>query len=152
MAGNYGLKDQVEGLRWVKENIVKFNGDPGRVTIFGGSAGAACVGLHMLSPMSKGLFHKAILQSGSPVCRWAINPAGVSRKLAHSVATVAGCNFDTSQNLVECLRKLPAQYLMDLHTKFLVSDLYFKRIVGAPIKSYLQRKCTKTEYMCIALN
>lgn len=145
MAGNYGLKDQAEALRWVKENIAKFNGDRDRVTIFGGSAGAACIGLHMLSPMSKGLFHKAILQSGSPVCRWAISPAGVSRKLAHSVATVAGCNFNTSQNLVECLRELPAQYLTDLHTKFFVSDCYFKRIVGVPINSYLKRKCTTTE-------
>jgi len=115
--GNYGIKDQVAALRWVQENIVYFNGDPNRVTIFGGSAGGASTGFHMLSPMSKGLFHKVILQSGTPVCKWAILPVGIPRKRAHAVATILGCNFDTSKDILQCLRKVPAQYLIDLHTK-----------------------------------
>lgn len=119
--GNYGMKDQVQALRWVRENIVRFNGDPSRVTIFGGSAGAACAGFHMLSPMSKGLFHKAILQSGTPVCRWAALPAGIARKRAHSIATIAGCNYDTSEDILKCLRKLPAEHLMDLQNKLHVN-------------------------------
>jgi len=65
--GNQGLKDQVLALRWVKENIAKFGGDPGRITISGLSAGAMSVHAHILSPMGKGedLFHRAISQSGT---------------------------------------------------------------------------------------
>ena len=55
--GNAGLKDQVEALKWVKREISHFGGDPSRVTIFGTSAGAASVVLHLISPMSKGLFY-----------------------------------------------------------------------------------------------
>jgi carboxylesterase type B len=115
------MKDQVEALRWVQKNIIYFNGDPNQVTIFGGSAGGASVGFHMLSPMSKGLFHKAILQSGTPVCRWAILPPGIARKRVHSIATIAGCNYDTSEDILKCLRKLPAEYLMDLQNKLHVN-------------------------------
>jgi hypothetical protein len=52
--GNNGLKDQVMALRWVQQNIAQFGGDPGNVTIFGGSSGGACVHFHILSPMSEG--------------------------------------------------------------------------------------------------
>jgi len=120
ISGNYGMKDQVLALRWVQENIINFNGDPSQVTIFGGSAGGASTGLHMLSPMSKGLFHKAILQSGAPVCKWAVLPPGIARKRAHAVATISGCNFNTSEHILQCLRQVPAQYLIDFHTKLFV--------------------------------
>lgn len=55
LPGNYGMKDQVLALEWVKSNIEKFGGDPNKVTIFGESAGSVSVGLHLLSPMSKGI-------------------------------------------------------------------------------------------------
>lgn len=63
--GNAGMKDQVAALRWVKKNIKNFGGDPDNITLFGGSAGAACVSYHLVSPMSKGLFNRAIMQSGT---------------------------------------------------------------------------------------
>ena len=64
-SGNYGLQDQLAGLRWVKANIARFGGDPANVTVFGESAGAHAIGILMASPLSKGLFHKAIGQSGA---------------------------------------------------------------------------------------
>lgn len=65
VSGNYGFLDQIRALRWVKHHIAAFGGDPGCVTIFGESAGAVAVSDHMVCPLSAGLFHRAIAQSGS---------------------------------------------------------------------------------------
>ena len=64
-SGNFGLQDQLFLLHWVRSNIAAFGGDPDNITIFGESAGAHAVGLLVSSPLSKGLFHKAILESGA---------------------------------------------------------------------------------------
>ena len=68
MPGNAGLKDQIMALNWVQDNIAAFGGDPSIVTLFGQSAGSASVALHLLSPLSNGLFHRAILESGTALC------------------------------------------------------------------------------------
>ncbi|XP_038168434.1 pyrethroid hydrolase Ces2e-like isoform X2 [Arvicola amphibius] len=62
--GNWGFLDQVAALRWVQQNIAHFGGNPDQVTIFGESAGGTSVSFHVVSPMSQGLFHRAIMQSG----------------------------------------------------------------------------------------
>ena len=64
VSGNYGLLDQQAALRWVKANIAAFDGDPERITIFGQSAGGTDVGYAMASPLAKGLFRRAIIESG----------------------------------------------------------------------------------------
>jgi len=63
-SGNYAYMDQIQALKWVQRNIAAFGGDPGNVTLFGHSAGAKSVWVHLTSPMSEGLFHRAIVHSG----------------------------------------------------------------------------------------
>jgi len=65
ISGNYGLLDQLAALRWVKANIAAFGGDPERITIFGQSAGASDVGYAMASPLARGLFRRAIIESSA---------------------------------------------------------------------------------------
>jgi para-nitrobenzyl esterase len=65
-SGNYGLMDQQAALRWIKRNIAGFGGDPTRITVFGESAGAQDIGLHLLAPASRALFTRAIEESGTP--------------------------------------------------------------------------------------
>ena len=67
--GNYGLFDQLTALQWVRENIASFGGDPDNVTLMGQSAGAMSVQQHCLSPLSLGLFHKAVMSSGGGVSK-----------------------------------------------------------------------------------
>jgi para-nitrobenzyl esterase len=63
-SGNYGILDQIQALRWVRESIAKFGGDPSRVTVMGQSSGAFDICLMMASPFARGLFQQAILESG----------------------------------------------------------------------------------------
>ncbi|XP_065201843.1 esterase E4-like [Planococcus citri] len=84
--GNMGLKDQVMLLKWVQNNIKYFGGDPNNVTLHGISSGASSVHLHMMSPMSKGLFHKVILQSGyalNPIWSYQVSPYERALELAN---------------------------------------------------------------------
>ena len=90
--GNYGLYDQLVALRWVKDNIASFGGDPDNITIMGQSAGAMSIQLHCLSPMAEGLFQQAVMCSGSGVSRWmSFAPAKKHYDFWHAVMQKAEC-------------------------------------------------------------
>uniref|UniRef100_A0A914SHY5 Carboxylic ester hydrolase n=1 Tax=Parascaris equorum TaxID=6256 RepID=A0A914SHY5_PAREQ len=84
--GNMGLWDQLLSLKWVHKNIDLFGGDAHRVTLFGESAGAAAVSMHLLSPKSAPYFQRAILQSGSATAPWAMESRLVLRCLMDAPA------------------------------------------------------------------
>ncbi|KDR12773.1 Esterase FE4 [Zootermopsis nevadensis] len=102
--GNNGMKDQVAALRWVRDNIAAFGGNPSSVTIFGESAGGASVHYHMLSPASRGLFHRAVSQSGTAFCPWSLAPNGSSKHQAEELAFLLDCPTQPSSEMVSCLR------------------------------------------------
>ncbi|KAJ8959087.1 hypothetical protein NQ318_022344 [Aromia moschata] len=114
--GNLGMKDQVVLLKWVKKNIAAFGGDPDNVTIMGYSAGGWSVILHMVSPMSRGLFHKGVSMSGSSVGCWPLPRSQLD--VAKKQARFVGCPDDTSENIIKCLKTVPYKDLADSLFKF----------------------------------
>eukprot|EP00057_Strongylocentrotus_purpuratus_P006747 XP_011661221.1 PREDICTED: cholinesterase 1-like [Strongylocentrotus purpuratus] len=110
--GNMGMKDQIMALKWVQENIEAFGGDPGRVTIAGQSAGGASVSLHMLSPLSEGLFHRAIMQSGNAICPFAWSPMDVCVEDTYEFAASLNCTTQNSRLMLECLQEVHADVLL----------------------------------------
>jgi len=106
-SGNYGLMDQQAALRWVRANIAAFGGDPANVTLFGESAGAMDVGLHLLSPGSRGLFAKAIEESGTPGFGTAPRSLADNERLGTLIAAKAGI-----PQTAAALRALPVARLI----------------------------------------
>ena len=108
-SGNYGLQDQIAALKWVKENISSFGGDPDNVTLFGESAGAMSIGILMASPLADGLFHKAICESG------ALWDGYVGPLESFSEAHKRGEDFMKAMGAksIDELREMPAEKLND---------------------------------------
>lgn len=121
--GNQGLHDQVMALHWIQDNIGYFGGDRESVTLFGQSAGAISIGLHYLSPLSRGLFKRGILQSGSPTVsrlfyeRDPSDPHDVKNRMP-KLAFLAGCINDTRNyadlplsQIISCLKNTDVDVL-----------------------------------------
>jgi para-nitrobenzyl esterase len=119
-SGNYGLLDQLQALKWVHENIDRFGGDPGRVTALGQSAGAVDICLLMTSPMSVGLFQRAILESGD--CQGVLNQElragqhfnGVSVSAENAGAQLASAlGVDDGPEALQRLRGISADEMLN---------------------------------------
>lgn len=113
-SGNMGFYDQLSVLRWVRRNIAHFGGNPEDVTLAGQSAGAMAVGLHSISPASRGLFKRAILQSGTPLALIIAKAFPGSLLFRQNAARLGCLDVDaevrmTVPETLECLRRLDAK-------------------------------------------
>lgn len=131
--GSYGLLDQIQALRWVRENIEAFGGDPENVTIAGESAGASCVNALCVSPLAEGLFVRAIAESSGITAK---QPYHTFRPLERAVETGNEIRKALGASDLEALRALPAEKLMrtGLPNDSLTVDGY--AIAEAPYETY----------------
>jgi len=115
LTGNVGMLDQIKSLQWIKDNIKAFGGDPGNVTIFGESAGAISVSMHLVSPLSKGLFHKAISHSGVSSIEMMVSED--NKQSVEELLSELEITEKDPKKIIKLLRKLPAKKLVEAQDK-----------------------------------
>uniref|UniRef100_A0A182TDG7 Carboxylic ester hydrolase n=1 Tax=Anopheles melas TaxID=34690 RepID=A0A182TDG7_9DIPT len=127
--GNGGLKDQNVALRWVRDNIAQFGGDPDNVTLFGESAGGCSVHYHMVSSQSRQLFRRAIVMSGCTLNNWSTVPR---RGMAERLAKALGWNGKGGEaEVLKVLRAAPAEEIIKHQDLLLTPNELENRILFA---------------------
>ncbi len=140
-SGNYGIMDQIMALKWIKENIHQFGGNPNNVTIFGQSAGGASVIALMASPLSRGLFHRAIAQSCSyapPVIRHlSKHQHGLDSMETLSIRFVEELGVKNKDNPLKELRAMPWQELVHIWEKAVQNKQAGTKVSGSWMLNHL---------------
>nr|WGO51547.1 acetylcholinesterase [Lygus pratensis] len=106
--GNMGLWDQTLAIRWIKENIHSFSGDPDLITLFGESAGGGSVSLHLISPVTRGLVRRGIMQSGTINAPWSYMTAERALEIGKQLVSDCSCNasqlLESPSRVMACMR------------------------------------------------
>jgi para-nitrobenzyl esterase len=111
-SGNYGIEDQQAALKWVRRNISAFGGNPEKVTVFGESAGGLSTFVNLVSPTARGLFHRAIVESGAYM---QTQPTLAQAEGAGTnFANVVRCNQPNPADVLTCLRALPVSTILSV--------------------------------------
>lgn len=124
--GNNGILDIIEALKWIKNNIEFFGGDKNNVTIMGESAGAKCIGALLVSPLAKGLFNKAILESGS---YQAIRDKETSKKITERFLN----NLNINKDNIDKLFTLSSEEILQAQNKISNSEIGMLQVFGPVI-------------------
>ncbi|XP_053683116.1 esterase B1-like [Sabethes cyaneus] len=137
--GNGSLKDQRAVLRWVSENIAKFGGNPGNVTLFGASSGGGSVGLHCVSESSRKYFHKAIMQSGHQLCDFPYSEQVVQK--SRKLAKIFGYEGNCDKEALMVLKKVPPRSLVQKQFEVLTArEKELEKIYHIPFGHVIERK------------
>jgi len=139
--GNQGILDQVCALEWVKENISSFGGDPSNVTIFGESAGSGSVNLHMVSDISRHLFHKAICHSGVAADNMIVDKYndGAREAMIEKLEIDAG----DPKEILKKLKQKPAEEIMAAYGEIMMQMKYFSIALDGNILKEMPETCFK---------
>ena len=148
--GNAGLFDQRMALEWIKDNIAQFGGNPENVTIFGESAGAASVGYHLLSPLSRNLFSQAIMQSASALVPWGVITQDESIMRGLRLAELSGCKHQRSEvrEAIDCLKTKNATDLVNNEWSaivFGIAEFPFVPVIDGAFLDETPEKSLKTK-------
>jgi para-nitrobenzyl esterase len=127
-SGNYGIQDQQAALKWVRRNIRAFGGDPDRVTIFGESAGGLSTLTNLVSPTAHGLFHRAIVESGTYAL--AQPTRAQTEAVGTNFASAVGCNQPNSADVLACLRGLNVSTILASQSLAFVGALPVPNVDG----------------------
>ncbi|KAL5005368.1 hypothetical protein ScPMuIL_018824 [Solemya velum] len=155
--GNAGMYDQAAALDWIQTNIHEFGGSHMNVTIVGESAGAVSVGMHLVSPRTRGLFNRAILQSGAPHAAWATYSKEEALRRGRVLAKHLDCGYEDVGRAIRCLKKVPAESfpMADFSSEITVGIIQFpfvpivdgRFLIEEPEVSLMRGNFKKTEIL-----